>query len=35
MIGTDTFAPERWHFINDHAEYSRAWLSDLPDDLSR
>lgn len=35
MIGTDTFAPERWYAIEDHAAYSRAWLSDLPDELAR
>jgi predicted TIM-barrel fold metal-dependent hydrolase len=30
MIGTDTFTPERWYYIDAHASYSRAWLSDLP-----
>lgn len=30
MIGTDTFTPERWHYIGSHAAYSRAWLADLP-----
>ncbi len=30
MIGTDTFTPERWYYIGDHANYSRGWLSDLP-----
>ncbi len=30
MIGTDTFTPERWHYIGEHARYSRAWLADLP-----
>lgn len=35
MIGTDTFAPERWYAIEGHAAYSRAWLSDLPDELAR
>ena len=30
MIGTDTFTPERWHYIEGHAAYSRAWLADLP-----
>lgn len=30
MIGTDTFTPERWHYIGSHASYSRAWLADLP-----
>jgi hypothetical protein len=35
MIGTDTFAPERWHYIGEHASYSRAWLADLPIELAR
>ena len=30
MIGTDTFTPERWHYIVPHAEWTRAWLADLP-----
>jgi hypothetical protein len=30
MTGTDTFTPERWHYIESHASYSRAWLADLP-----
>ncbi len=35
MVGTDTFAPERWYYIGPHADYSRAWLSDLPEGLAR
>jgi len=34
MIGTDTFAPERWYYIKEHADYSRAWLSGLPTELA-
>ena len=34
MVGTDTFAPERWHYVVDHAAFSRAWLADLPRDLA-
>lgn len=34
MVGTDTFAPERWHYIKEHADYSRRWLSSLPQDLA-
>ena len=34
MIGTDTFAPERWYYIEDHASYSRAWLSELPTSIA-
>ncbi len=30
MVGTDTFTPERWHYIVEHAHWSRAWLADLP-----
>jgi hypothetical protein len=30
MVGTDTFTPERWHYIAAHAEFSRGWLADLP-----
>ena len=34
MIGSDTFTPERWHYIVPHASYSRGWLSDLPAPLA-
>lgn len=34
MIGTDTFTPERWHYIEGHAEYSRTWLRDLPPEVA-
>jgi len=34
MIGTDTFTPERWHFIAEHARFSRAWLGSLPPKLA-
>jgi hypothetical protein len=30
MVGTDTFTPERWHFVVEHARFSRLWLADLP-----
>jgi predicted TIM-barrel fold metal-dependent hydrolase len=30
MVGTDTFAPERWHYVPEHAAWSRGWLADLP-----
>ncbi len=30
LVGTDTFAPERWHYITEHAKSARAWLADLP-----
>ena len=34
MVGTDTFTPERWHFIVEHANWSRQWLADLPADVA-
>jgi len=34
MVGTDTFVPERWHYIPEHASFSRAWLADLPREVA-
>jgi hypothetical protein len=34
MVGTDSFTPERWHYIGEHADWSRAWLADLPRELA-
>lgn len=34
MVGTDTFTPERWHYVGEHARWSREWLKDLPPDLA-
>lgn len=34
MVGTDTFTPERWHYIVPHADWTRAWLADLPRTLA-
>jgi hypothetical protein len=34
MVGTDSFTPERWHYIGEHANWSRQWLSDLPQDVA-
>jgi hypothetical protein len=34
MVGTDTFTPERWHYIVPHADFSRGWLGDLPPPLA-
>ncbi|MFO1326200.1 MAG: amidohydrolase [Rubrivivax sp.] len=34
MVGTDTFTPERWHYIVPHAEWTRGWLTDLPPALA-
>lgn len=34
MVGTDTFTPERWYYIGEHANWSRGWLPDLPPQLA-
>jgi len=34
MVGTDTFTPERWHYVVEHASYSRQWLAELPPELA-
>lgn len=34
MVGTDTFTPERWHYVPEHAKWSRGWLADLPKDVA-
>ena len=34
MVGTDTFTPERWHYIGPHASFSRQWLAELPRPLA-
>lgn len=34
LVGTDTFTPERWHYVVEHARWSRAWLADLPRDVA-
>ena len=30
MLGTDTYVLKRWHFVAEHARWSREWLKDLP-----
>ncbi|HXF92619.1 MAG TPA: hypothetical protein VNK46_07660 [Nitrospiraceae bacterium] len=34
MVGTDTFAPERWGMIGSHASSVRAWLAELPMEIA-
>ena len=34
MLGTDTFTPERWYYVGEHARWSRQWLADLPPDVA-
>jgi hypothetical protein len=33
MVGTDSYTPERWHYVGEHAAWSREWLADLPRDV--
>lgn len=30
LVGTDTFTPERWFYVGEHARWSREWLASLP-----
>lgn len=34
MLGTDTFSPERWWYVPEHASWARRWLADLPAPLA-
>jgi hypothetical protein len=34
LLGTDTFTPERWYYVPEHARWSRQWLADLPADVA-
>ena len=34
MLGTDTYLPERWHLVAEHARWSREWLKDLPPEVA-
>ena len=34
MLGTDTFTPERWFYVTEHAAWARRWLADLPRELA-
>ena len=34
MVGTDSFTPERWPYVIEHANWSRAWMKDLPADVA-
>ncbi len=33
MIGTDTYTPDRWYYVVEHADWSRNWIADLPRDV--
>jgi hypothetical protein len=30
LVGTDTFTPERWPYVVEHAKLARQWLAQLP-----
>ncbi|MEM7293387.1 MAG: amidohydrolase family protein [Pseudomonadota bacterium] len=34
VLGTDTYTPERWFYVIEHAEWSRGWLTSLPPNLA-
>lgn len=34
MVGTDTFTPERWPYVVEHARLARRWLAQLPPDVA-
>jgi hypothetical protein len=34
LVGTDSYTPERWHYISEHAAWSRRWLADLPREVA-
>lgn len=34
LVGTDTFTPERWYYVVEHANWSRQWLGDLPREVA-
>ena len=34
VLGTDTFTPERWYYVVEHAEWSRRWLATLPMEIA-
>ena len=35
MLGTDTYSPERWHYVAPNAAWARGWLQDLPPELAQ
>ncbi len=34
MLGTDTFTPERWYYVGEHARLARQWLAELPREVA-
>jgi hypothetical protein len=35
VLGTDTYTPERWYYVVEHAESSREWLKSLPEPVAK
>jgi len=35
VLGTDTYTPERWYYVVEHADWSREWLGLLPEPLAQ
>jgi hypothetical protein len=35
VLGTDTYIPERWYYVVEHAGWSREWLGMLPETLAQ
>ena len=33
MISTETYTPDRWSYVVEHAFWSRKWIADLPHDI--
>ena len=34
MVGTDSYTPERWPYVVEHANWARAWMKDLPPEVA-
>ncbi len=34
MLGTDTYSPELWYYVIEHANTTRVWLKDLPPEIA-
>lgn len=34
LVGTDTYTAERWHYVVEHANWSRGWMAELPRDVA-
>lgn len=35
LVGTDTYTPQRWHAVAEHARWARRWLAELPEDVAQ